>query len=413
MSVATESESMQLSLHHRAFLAPGAKKLRILGVVSAPTHARRLESQLALALVLDRSSSMTVPMMEAAKKAALTVVRMAREDDILMAVAFSDEVELVAGAARCIPLHLSDLRRQIKKVKAQGGTRMSRALKECAKRLKPFPRALKRILFLTDGRNTEPPHLLDQAVALCAKNGVEVHVWGFGTDWDPDELAHIARETGGRADVILSPAQAGAAFRGSFEAMKTTAASEIRLHLEFPQEVKVASLQMTYPQVLSMLRAEEEPGRLVAPLGSMRFGEKRSWLLELELPHRSVPFPLLQARLSYKGSDGTVLKCGEGLVDSVAEGDSPEEHPFITRYLKQIRLAEMAGQGRKLLSEGRDEEALPLLEEARKQAEAVGNRHLLGLLDDLLVQKRGLSSRETLGTRQTLALHVTRTVFHE
>ena len=407
-------EEVRFELHY----SPHPKQdgvVRVLGVTQAPARAKRKGAPLAMSIVLDRSSSMTVPMMEAAKRAATAVVGLVRESDVLMALTFSDDVKILAGPSPCHPVHTRTLKREFKKIQARGGTRMSEALSLCARKLKPYQDHLRRVLFMTDGRNTENPALLHKAVKQCAEAGIEIHAWGFGKDWDADELSKIASDTRGRADVISTPAQAVAAFRGSFEAIRKTALSEVSLYFKRPQGVELQGLRQVYPQILEMRSSSSAPQRLVAPMGSFKFNERRSWLVELKLPP-DFQGEALEVALEYRAPDGEAIISKPQAVE-VSSASGSAEHPFVTSYLEQMELCEIATRGRLALAEGDQELALELLTKAKKRSEALGNEGLSALISELLERQQNgsyrLATGDTTGTRKTLALRVSGTVYHD
>ncbi len=382
---------------------------RFLVVAETPPQRRQRGRGLALSLILDRSSSMTVPMMEAAKKAALAVVRQTTADDVVMALAFSDDLLKLSEPRACTEYHRRQLSKTLKKLEARGGTRFSPPLEWSVRKLKAYPDRLRRILFLTDGKNSESRHLLTRAVELCAQQGVEIHCWGFGHDWDADELTFLAHETGGRAGAILQPSQAVDAFKESFEAMVKTALTKLELHLQLGPKTQLKELTMTYPHALAM-RRRQEGSAWVAPLGSLPYDATRACLLEVTSPD----FPEVEVLISYQDQEGE--SCRSEPVTVEANPSREGEHPYVQHYVEQLELVDLARQARHLLEQSRDQEASTLLVQAVEKSRLVGNTTLQKLLLDLVQQQQDGSYKirtgDTLGTRQTLGLRMTQTTHH-
>ncbi|MCA9792900.1 MAG: VWA domain-containing protein [Candidatus Eremiobacteraeota bacterium] len=384
--------------------------LRVLLVASSPPQRRQRGLGLALSLVLDRSSSMTVPMMEAAKKAAVAVVRQTSEEDVLMVSTFSDDFENLGGPGPCVEFHRRDLTRAIKKIEARGGTRFSPVLEFSARKLKTYENRLRRVLFLTDGKNTESRPMLERAVERCLECQVEIHSWGFGSDWDADELNYLSLQTGGKAGAILAPAQAVSAFQESFDTMVNTAAAEVHFHLDLAPGVQVRSMRLTHPHVMEMRRTQKGP-HLSAPLGSFGYDTQRVCLLEVS----GEVGPCLDAWLEYRDSEGVAHKSPVESIQVAKPQGSIDEHPYIRHYLEQLDLVDLATAARRAIVED-ENQAQDLLVEALDRSNALGNANLARTLEELLSRQQDGSYRirtgDTRGTRQTLGLQLNQTVPH-
>ncbi|MGE0489716.1 MAG: VWA domain-containing protein [Vulcanimicrobiota bacterium] len=396
--------------YHQGQVIEGSDCLRVLLVASSPPQRRQRGLGLALSLVLDRSSSMTVQMMEAAKKAAVAVVRQTSDEDVLMVSAFSDDFETLGGPGPCVEFHRRDLTRAIKKIKARGGTRFSPVLEFSARKLKAYENRLRRVLFLTDGKNTESRPLLERAVERCLESSVEIHSWGFGSDWDADELNYLSLQTGGKAGAILAPAQAVSAFQESFDTMVNTAATGVHFHLDLAPGVEVRSLRLTHPHVMEMRRTQKGP-HVSAPLGSFGYDTQRVCLLEVS----GEAGPCLDAWVQYRDSEGNDQKTRVESIQVASPQAGISEHPYIQHYLDQLDLVDLATAARRAIVED-EQKAEVLLVEALTRSTALGNANLARTLEELLSRQQDgtyrIRSGDTHGTRQTLGLQLNQTVPH-
>ncbi len=147
----------------------------------------------ALALVIDRSGSMTGHKMEAAKRACRDAVDELASSDWITVVAFD------SSAANPVPLQqaqgLVAIRDGIDQIEPAGGTHILPALQMAYQQLKAATVSRKQVVLLSDGR-APLQGVADIARAMGA-DGITISTVGIG-DYDAELLETIAREGGGR-----------------------------------------------------------------------------------------------------------------------------------------------------------------------------------------------------------------------
>jgi len=164
-----------------------------LSAIADRTERRR--TPLNLAVVLDRSGSMTGAKIEKAKQAAMLVVDRLRPGDIFSFVIFSDEARLIVPAQ-----HVEDkeaLKEKIESVEAQGSTALYAGVKMGAGQVGEFlsTQRINRVILLSDGiANVGPssPRELRRLGSQLAERGISVTTIGVGDDYNEDVMAGLA-----------------------------------------------------------------------------------------------------------------------------------------------------------------------------------------------------------------------------
>jgi Ca-activated chloride channel family protein len=229
----------------------GRSRVRMLMRVEAEEPAAGTRTPLDLALVLDRSGSMSGRKLAAATKAAGMLVRRLRAEDVIAVVAYDDQVVTVAepatGAAQ------PDLARRIEAIRAGGSTNLSGGWlrgRELVARTRTDG-AVRRVLLLTDGLAnvgiTDPASL----VGLCAvarTEGITTTTIGVGEDYDETLLAAMADAGGGHTYFIESPDQAPAIFTEEIGDLLAVSAQNLRVTVLPSPWARIAIVHHAYPR---------------------------------------------------------------------------------------------------------------------------------------------------------------------
>ncbi|HVV16002.1 MAG TPA: VWA domain-containing protein [Polyangia bacterium] len=160
------------------------------------------EPALALALVIDRSGSMTGPKLELTKQAARATADAMDASDQIAVVVFDNQatpvVPLQAAANR------QRITRDIGRIAAGGGTNILSGLREAVDELLPARARKKHVILLSDGQSPydEIPDLVDAATGAR----ITISAIGVGDGADQTMLKMIAARGGGRFYQTRDPA---------------------------------------------------------------------------------------------------------------------------------------------------------------------------------------------------------------
>jgi Ca-activated chloride channel family protein len=179
----------------------GTRLANLLPVRQDPTD-ERTEATLALALVIDRSGSMSGPKMDLTKEAARGTAQMLAPEDLISVIVFDSQshavVRLQAASNRQRILN------DIAQIRASGGTNILPGLREAFDELLPARARKKHVIVLSDGQSPYEgiPELIDDAAAAH----ITVSAVGVGEGADQTLLQMIANRGGGRFYHTRDPA---------------------------------------------------------------------------------------------------------------------------------------------------------------------------------------------------------------
>lgn len=158
---------------------------------------------IALALVIDRSGSMSGLPMDMAKAAASATVDTLAPDDFISVIAFdSAPVRAVRmQAAR----HRSRIKGDIQRIQAGGGTEIFPALDAAYQDLSVTEARRKHVILLTDGRASSTG--IRDLVTAMAADSITVTTVGLGPEVDDQLLSSIKDHGGGRYHKASDPSQ--------------------------------------------------------------------------------------------------------------------------------------------------------------------------------------------------------------
>ncbi|MHB8845501.1 MAG: VWA domain-containing protein [Nitrospirota bacterium] len=159
---------------------------------------------LSLAIVLDRSESMSGEKIVHAKESVLRFIALMEPGDKAALIVFSDTVALLE------PLTSDQVRltKAVQAVEPEGHTALYDAVARGAEALKDVP-GRKAVVVLTDGIANRGSLDIHQAIAEAVKDFVSVTVIGLGADVRTARLERIAQETGG--SYFFTPSASGLA----------------------------------------------------------------------------------------------------------------------------------------------------------------------------------------------------------
>ena len=380
----------EITSHYNSYLGLNRETMRLVVSLHLPDQAQITYSRVALAIVLDCSGSMAGEKIRAACDGAIKVIQELDEQFSFVVVAFAQDAQVIYGPAEGIHGHKQKAIQAVQKLKAEGGTSMSSALQAVIHAFDPYREWARTILFLTDGQNGDQQATFLQSVEQCVHERMSIYAWGVGTDWNADELRALAERTHGRADIIPQPRQIEAAFRQTFNQIRQTALTNVRLALWTPEEVSVLQVEQAYPTLinLDMQPDSANPRQQMISLGLFATGERRDFLITLKIqPHEpGRPYMILrpsvrfvdaqQADLEERGPRESWVTVEWTLQMALAA----KINERVAHYTREGELANLISQGNEALASGDQRQAAALLAQALDVSEQLKNEEIARLL---------------------------------
>ncbi len=251
-----------------------------------------------LALVIDRSGSMTGTKMRYAKRAAQRLVDELGPHDRLSIVSYSTDVSVDISSRQATQAAKASMRASIDRLNAAGGTNISGGFTRASQQVQQnkSPETINRVVLLSDGRATvgvtNVPQLRQMARQSLQKE-VSLTTMGVGLDYNEDLMSAMADEGSGNYYFIDKPDTVVSILESEFDALAETVARKASLVITLPDGIELDELygfshQRTRKQVL-------------VSLAEFQSGQAKNILLKLRpTADKAGELPIMNVDLSYQ-----------------------------------------------------------------------------------------------------------------
>jgi Ca-activated chloride channel family protein len=357
-----------------ALIAGVAQKLPVLIRVQAPDAVETVEKKARkpyhLALVIDRSGSMSGPPLAEAVRCAKHITDQLAPTDTASLVVFDDRVQTLVPA--CPVGDRKALHLALSRVHSGGSTNLHGGWQAGADGLLPgaSAAALARVILLSDG-NANVGDITDTAgiAALCAQaaeRGVTTSTYGLGRDFNEELMVEMAKRGSGNHYFGDTAADLFEPFAEEFDFISALCARHVRLSLVGAPGVTVRLLN-DYP-------VDGNAGIPVIQLPDIAFGAEAWALVELEMPAGLAvdgTGQLLQAAVTASTPEGAPLAFADALLTIPAMSASAWEtvlkDPLVVTRQAELAAAKLLEQARNAAEHGDWTTVERLLAEARQR----------------------------------------------
>ena len=372
----------QIKLDHQLLAVEGEHDVHAMLELTLPqADGAVARPPLRLALVLDRSGSMSGHKLAVAKRCAAWLVSRLRPVDELALVSYDDEVRLITPLA---PVQEGPLRAAIAALRPGGSTNLSGGWLRGLEQLRG---AGGKILLLTDGIanvGITDGGALAELARTGSREGVGTTTIGFGADFDEELLTALADAGGGNAHWAATPDEAPAIFSSELEGLTSVAAQNVSVELRPGPHVEVLGVLNEYPQV-------PVAGGIQLELGDAYAGETRRIVFALHVPHLAALGPASVAELVLRWvSVGEQIAQHELSVPVLVNAVSAEEaaaiapNPEVSEQVLVLKAARARDEAIRLADQGENEQALRVISEVSRELRLNGLDEEAGALEQNL-----------------------------
>ena len=232
-----------------------------------------------LAIVLDRSGSMSGGKLEQAKQAAEMLVDQLESDDVLSLVVYESEVEVVLSAGRIGKRH-AEIKRLIRRIETGGSTALYGGVEKGGEELSEFlsKERINRVILLSDGIANVGPgsnREIAQLGSRLAREGMSVTTIGLGGDYNETLMTALAEASDANYYYVADVETLPEVFRNELGELKSLVARDFVIEIHCPKGVRP-------------VRFLGRPDELKSQTGSLTFGtlasgQTRELFLECEV----------------------------------------------------------------------------------------------------------------------------------
>lgn len=351
-------------------------------------------SPINLALVIDRSTSMSGDRIEKAREAAILAVNMLNSDDTLSVVAYDNNAEVVIPATK-VKNKDALIKKINQHIQPRGMTALfagvSKGINQVDKGLDK--EKVNRIILLSDGQaNTGPTSIseLSDLARIAAKKGIAITTIGLGDGYNEDLMTAIANYSDGNHTFVANSSDLEKAFSKEFNDVMSVVAQDVVITIRTADNVKPIRL---------LGRDGEISGNTIKVKMNQLYSNQEKYVLLEVVPPKGASDqtkPLANVTVSY---DNLATKRQENVTNSVdirySKSADVVKQAIVEDVLVDSEIQKAAIENERaiqLMDEGKDAEAKVILQQnadklsslpvssapavAKAQASAIQNQKL-------------------------------------
>ena len=293
----------------KGFLRAAADATHVLVRLVAPAQpvtensASTQRAPLDLALVIDRSGSMSGDPLKAALESSVRIIQGLRSDDRIAVVTFDDHVQVVQPLVAVGDAH--DLVTRVRLIESGGSTALFDGWQEGVKQLAPFVKKerIARVILLTDGQANHG--LVDEAkifehVAKAAGASITTSTVGLGHGFNETLLTGMAKAGEGAANFGQTADDLSEAFEEQFAILSNSFLRQVKITVQGGSDVQARLLGELLEDGVTRTRK----------LGTLPWNSALTAVVELKIGANAKADSLLAVNFTADTKDGTPVAFG-------------------------------------------------------------------------------------------------------
>ena len=293
----------------KGFLRAAADATHVLVRLVAPAQpvtensASAQRAPLDLALVIDRSGSMSGDPLKAALESSVRIIQGLRSDDRIAVVTFDDHVQVVQPLVAVGDAH--DLVTRVRLIESGGSTALFDGWQEGVKQLAPFVKKerIARVILLTDGQANHG--LVDEAkifehVAKAAGASITTSTVGLGHGFNETLLTGMAKSGEGAANFGQTADDLSEAFEEQFAILSNSFLRQVKITVQGGSDVQARLLGELLEDGVTRTRK----------LGTLPWNSALTAVVELKIGANAKADSLLAVNFTAVTKDGTPVAFG-------------------------------------------------------------------------------------------------------
>ncbi len=314
--------TMQAHVHPKAMLVDTTERVVSVRLdLNAPTEsAGAVARPLNLALVIDKSGSMSGQKIETAKAAAARVVDRLANGDTFTLVAFSGEAEVLVPACR-VGEQRKDIAARISRLAPESATLLAKGMRAAVDQIGVHCRegVASSMFILTDGQAQDQAECLSLAPGIVQR-GISIYAGGIGEQYDHAFLEKLCADPVEQGKFLVDHIdlsmldRMGALFESYLKRKGHVVTSNVRLFVTFPWRVSLKNVQAEEHAQAIQLDAQQS-----FQVADLYAGKQQRYLFEfVTTPSAAGNMQLARFRLCYDLAASNVCQA-EAETDAMIE----------------------------------------------------------------------------------------------
>jgi len=244
-----------------------------------PIESKEQRTPTNIAIVLDRSGSMSGQKIEQAKEAAITAINYLNDKDIIAIVAYDTKVEVLVPATKASDK--DKITAAIREIQPRESTALFAGVSKGAAEVRKFKdkQHVNRIILLSDGLanvGQSSPEALGELGASLIKEGIAVTTLGLGLGYNEDLMSQLASKSDGNHAFVENATDLVRIFNHEFGDVLSVVAQEVNVTIHCATGIR--------PVRILGREADIHGQQVTTKLNQLYANQEKYVLLEVEVP---------------------------------------------------------------------------------------------------------------------------------